>query len=177
MNTSEIVALLEANGLFERSITVERGAFLKKGGSIDTNIYFVEDGSLYIFIIDGEEEHIIRFGYKGSIIVSLDSFLTGKPSGFYIQAIKKTKLRIATKKSFLQFIRQSPAHQELWVSMLEGLVLQQIEREKDLLIQSPVERYKRVLKRSPQLFQQIPNKYIASYLRMSAETLSRLKKR
>ncbi|MCH5717306.1 cyclic nucleotide-binding domain-containing protein [Niabella hibiscisoli] len=61
--------------------------------------------------------------------------------------------------------------------MLEGLVVQQIEREKDLLIQSPRERYERVLKRSPQLFQEVANKYIAAYLRMSAETLSRLKKR
>lgn len=177
MNNSEIISLLEANGLFERSITVERGDFLKKGGSIDTNIYLVENGSLYVFIMDGEEERIIRFGYKGNIIVSLDSFLTGKPSGFYIQAIKKTKLSIATKEAFLHFMQQSEAGQKLQVSILEGLVLQQIEREKDLLIQSPAERYKRILKRSPQLFQQIPNKYIASYLRMSAETLSRLKKR
>ena len=43
------------------------------------------------------------------------------------------------------------------------------------LISSPKERYERVLKRSPQLFQEIPNKHIANYLRMSAETLSRLK--
>ena len=61
--------------------------------------------------------------------------------------------------------------------MLENLVVQQIEREKDLLTQSPRERYERVLKRSPQLFQEVANKYIATYLRMSPETLSRLKKR
>ena len=64
----------------------------------------------------------------------------------------------------------------MWTSMLEELVLQQIEREKDILTNSPKERYNRVLKRSPQLFQEIPNKYIANYLRMTPETLSRLKK-
>jgi hypothetical protein len=58
---------------------------------------------------------------------------------------------------------------------LEDLVLQQLEREKDLLINAPAERYERVLKRSPKLFQEVPNKYIANYLRMSPETLSRLK--
>ncbi|WP_317127531.1 MULTISPECIES: hypothetical protein [Chryseobacterium] len=64
----------------------------------------------------------------------------------------------------------------MWTIILEDLVLQQVEREKDLLISAPKERYERVLKRSPQLFQQIPDKYIANYLRMSPETLSRLKK-
>jgi len=59
---------------------------------------------------------------------------------------------------------------------LEQLTLQQLEREKDILTSSPLERYKRVLKRSPQLFQEIPNKYIADYLRMTPETLSRIKK-
>jgi hypothetical protein len=43
------------------------------------------------------------------------------------------------------------------------------------LINAPAERYERVLKRSPKLFQEVPNKYIANYLRMSPETLSRLK--
>ncbi len=56
------------------------------------------------------------------------------------------------------------------------LIYEQLEREKDILIHSPRKRYERVLKRSPQLFQEIPHKYIASYLRMSPETLSRIKK-
>lgn len=177
MNPSDIAALLDANGLFGRNITLERGDFLKKAGSIDTNIYYIEEGTVYAFIVDGDEERIVRFGYKGNIIVSLDSFLTESPSEFYIQAIKKCRVKIVTKKSFTGFIQRNEKGASLWTTMLENLVLQQIEREKDLLIQSPRERYERVLKRSPQLFQQVANKYIAAYLRMSPETLSRLKKR
>ena len=59
---------------------------------------------------------------------------------------------------------------------MEYLIYTQLEREKDILISSPHTRYERVLKRSPQVFQYVPHKYIASYLRMSPETLSRLKK-
>jgi len=65
---------------------------------------------------------------------------------------------------------------QIWLEVLNQLIYQQIEREQDLLITSPIERYKRVLQRSPLLFQEIPNKYIASYLRMTPETLSRIKK-
>jgi CRP/FNR family transcriptional regulator, anaerobic regulatory protein len=177
MNPADITVLFESNGLFEKEITLERGDFLKKAGSIDTNIYYIEAGAVYAFIVDDEEERIVRFGYSGNIIVSLDSFLTGQASEFYIQAIKKSQVKIVTKKSFTAFIQQNKNGAALWTMILENLVIQQIEREKDLLIQSPRERYERVLKRSPQLFQEVANKYIAAYLRMSAETLSRLKKR
>ena len=155
---------------------LKRNEFLKTYGMVDTNVYFVEEGSVRIFIEDGDEERIIRFGYRGNIIVSLDSFLSGKPSEFYIQAIKASTVKVASKKDFYEFINSNIENLKLWNSILEDLVLQQIEREKDLLYSSPKIRYERVLKRSPQLFQEIPNKYIANYLRMSPETLSRLKK-
>lgn len=168
--------MIEINHLYERTITLERNEYLKVKGSIDTNIYFVESGSLRVFILDDFDEQIIRFGYSNNIIVSLDSFLTEKPSDFYIQAIKKTIVRVIPKKAFINFIAESDQNKLFWTKILEDLVLQQMEREKDILISSPKERYNRVLKRSPKLFQEIPNKHIANYLRMSPETLSRLKK-
>ncbi|GAA0524966.1 Crp/Fnr family transcriptional regulator [Chitinophaga japonensis] len=176
MKTADIILKIKQGELPGKAITVARNELLKINGTVDTNIYFIESGSLRIFVLDGDEERIIRFGYKDNIIVSLDSFLSGRPSEFYMQAIKKTSLKVITKQAFLDFIRASEANLHTWVAVLENLVLQQIEREKDLLISAPRERYERVLKRSPQLFQQIPHKYIANYLRMTPETLSRLKK-
>ncbi len=164
------------NELFWTTKRLKRSELLKTSGSIDTNIYFVENGSVRIFIEDENEERIIRFGYKGNIIVSLDSFLSGRPSEFYIQAIKASVVKMASKEDFYDFVNSNNENLKLWSSILEDLVLQQIEREKDLLYSSPKIRYERVLKRSPKLFQEIPNKYIANYLRMSPETLSRLKK-
>ncbi|MBP9794204.1 MAG: Crp/Fnr family transcriptional regulator [Flavobacterium sp.] len=168
--------MTELKNLFEKKVTIERNEFLKVKGSIDTNIYFVESGSLRIFVLDDCEEQIIRFGYENDLIVSLDSFLTEKPSDFYIQAIKKTTVRVIPKKKFIEFINQNDTNKKLWITILEDLVVQQIEREKDILTSSPKLRFERVLKRSPKLFQEIPNKHIANYLRMSPETLSRLKK-
>lgn len=164
----------EIIGLSTKTITLERNEYLKVKGSIDTNVYYVESGSLKVFVLDDCEEQIIRFGYQGNIIVSLDSYLTNKPSEFYIQAIKKTVLRVITKAQLEAFL-QEDANRVLWAQILESLVLQQMEREVDILTSSPKERYRRVFERSPQLFQEIPSRYIANYLRMSAETLSRLK--
>lgn len=161
--------------LSQKKISIDRNEYLKVKGSIDTNVYYVESGSLRIFVLDNYEEQTIRFGYKDNLIVSLDSFLTGRPSDFYIQAIKKTTVHIITKQQVDDFLL-TDSNKTLWVSMLENLLVQQMEREVDILTSSPKERYERVLKRSPQLFQEIPLRHIANYLRMSAETLSRLRK-
>jgi len=161
--------------LSDKKITIGRNEFLKVKGSIDTNLYYVESGSLRIFVLDDYEEQTIRFGYKENLIVSLDSFLTGKPSDLYIQAIKKTVVKVVTKEQIDKYL-ENGNNQNLWIKILENLVVQQMEREIDILTNSPKERYERVLKRSPQLFQEVPNRHIANYLRMSAETLSRLKK-
>jgi len=165
----------EIISLSQKTIALERNEFLKVKGSIDTNIYYIESGSLSVFILDDCEEQIIRLGYQGNIIVALDTYLTGKPSDFYIQAIKKSTVKVITKLQMDNFLNKEE-NNLLWTKILEDLVLQQMEREVDILTSSPKERYLRVLKRSPQLFQQVPNRYIANYLRMSPETLSRLKK-
>lgn len=161
--------------LSDKEITIDRNEFLKVKGSIDTNLYYIVSGSLRIFVLDNYEEQTIRFGYTENLIVSLDSFLTGSPSNLYIQAIKKTIVKVVTKEQIDIFLEKEN-NQNLWTKILENLVVQQMEREIDILTNSPKERYERVLKRSPQLFQEIPNRHIANYLRMSAETLSRLKK-
>jgi CRP-like cAMP-binding protein len=172
----ELLKFLDENKLWKETKTYKRNEFIKLGNTIDTNLYFVVEGSLRIFIIHEDEEKVIRFGYKNSLITALDSFLTGKPSLFNIQVIKKTTVKIIARNTFNQLLKNHSFINDIWIKNLETLALQQIEREVDILTNSPKERYLRILKRSPQLFQEIPNKHIASYLRMSPETLSRMKK-
>ncbi|WP_339905922.1 cyclic nucleotide-binding domain-containing protein [uncultured Cyclobacterium sp.] len=170
------IAQIDKQHLWDKKLELNRKEYLKVKGSIDTNLYFVVSGSLRIYVLEEFDENIIRFGYKDNFIAALDSFISEKPSDLYIQAIKKTQLKVNKKASFMAFIDSSTENTKIWQMMLGDLIYQQMERERDILTSSPLERYKRVLARSPQLFQEIPNKYIASYLRMTPETLSRLKK-
>ena len=153
-----------------------RNAMLKTEGSVDTNIYYIESGSIRIFLYSEAEEHTIRFGYEHNFITALDSFISGQSSDLYMQAIRETEVKWVSKARYMEIIHSKPEYIALYNQLLEQLVLQQMEREQDLLINSPEERYRRVLKRSPKLFQEVPHKYIASYLRMTPETLSRVKK-
>lgn len=171
MNSMEALLTL----IYKRK-TLQRGELLKKEGSIDTHVYYIEEGSLKIYFMDGIHEQIIRFGYRTNLVVALDSFLEDKPSPLIIEAIKKVTIGIIPKQRIMEFFAERREQQQLWINILQSLVMQQLDREMDILTTSPEERYRRVLQRSPQLFQEVPNRYIANYLRMSAETLSRLKK-
>lgn len=162
--------------LWHKEIKLVRGAYLKVGGSTDTNLYYVVSGSLRIYFEDEYEEQIIRLAYQGNFIAAMDSFISDQASELYIQALKKTKLKMLTKAAYLKLIHQNSVNLDLWHQSMLQLIYEQLEREKDILTFSPLKRYQRVLKRSPQLFQEIPLKYIASYLRMTPETLSRIKK-
>lgn len=174
---SPLQALInELESQWSDTIVLKRNDFLVTPGQIHTNLYWIEEGSVRVFIEDKTEEHTIRFGYPNSIMGALDSFLNEKPTIFYIQAIKKCTLKVISKEEYLNFINSKKEFQEIWKAMLEDFVLQQIEREVDLITYSPQKRFERVFKRSPQLFQEIPQKYIASYLRMTPETLSRILK-
>ena len=159
-----------------KEIELKRNEFLGQMDVVDYHVYYIESGTVKVCLFIEDKEQIVRFGYKHNYLVHLDSFLTEKSTQFRIQAIKKCKLHRITKTAFQTFLSDSPENAKLWTRILEDLVLQQIDREIDLLTESPAERYNRVLKRSPQLFQEIPNKHIANYLRMTPETLSRLKK-
>ena len=168
--------ILQNQHILSSPSTVGKNEFIIQPGEIERNIYYVEDGALRVFLLTEFEESTIRFGYRNSFITSLPSFFNGEPSILYIQAIRKSKLRILEKQRFLSFIEEKPERKKLYHEFLQALVIQQMEREIDLLTFSPIERLKRVQERSPQLFQEIPSKYIASYLRMTPETLSRIRK-
>lgn len=173
---AQLYQKLEHEQLWDSELELRRNDFLKERGSLETRIFYINEGSLRMFYFDEEVEHITRFGYSGDLIAALDSFISEKPSEMIIQAIKKTKLKVISKKKYMDFIKNNPEMLDIWLKILEGLVYDQMQREHDLLLSSPHERYLRVMKRSPRVFQEIPHKLIASYLRMTPETLSRIKK-
>ncbi len=163
-------------GIIIKKKTFKREEFLKVANTLDTNIYFIESESVRVFFIENLEEHTLYFGHSNSIITALDSFLSNRKTALEIQALKKTEVGYLTKKEFLDFVNSKPVYLKLWNEVLKEIIIHQLDREKDLLIPSTEQRYQRVLKRKPELFQEIPHKYIASYLRMAPETLSRIKK-
>lgn len=177
---SPITALrtyLSKHNLWHKTIELKRGDHLHMAGAVDDNIYHVESGLLRSYVLVNDDEQIIRFGYQGDFVVAMDSFFTGQPTILYCEALRKTTVRIIKRAKYEAAIVNDPALNKIWQKILSWMVIGQLEREIDLLTNEPSERYRRVLERSPRLFQEVPAKYIANYLRMTPETLSRLKGR
>lgn len=168
------LAAIEQSGILRDVETHPRGYRLIHPGETERYVYFIESGAFRVFFEHEDEEYITRLAYSGDLITALDSFLKGGPTTFYIEALRSSKIRRALKTDYLDLIHANPELQAIWEELLNDLVFQQLERERDLLIPSPQERFDRVMKRSPKLFAEVPLKYIAAYLRMTPETLSRI---
>lgn len=167
----------EYRHLWSRALTVKRHEYMVQEGDAKAPwMFYVEGGAVRVTRHINGEEVTIRLGYPGSLLSALPSFLEDLPATYSIQALKASKLWAMHRKDLLAALETDTALARFWHSATVQLIREQLEREIDILTPSPAERYRRVLARSPRLFQEIPNKYIASYLRMTAETLSRLQK-
>lgn len=158
-----------------KKVTFQKNDYLSIAGDTEKYLYFIISGAVRVIYPTNEEDFTLRFGYKNSIISSLDSFITNKPSQFYLQALRKTSAYQISKIQYQKYIQSSSTILTIHNQLIENLVVGMLDREIDLLTTSPATRLKRLITRSPQVFQEIPLKYIASYLRMTPETLSRLR--
>lgn len=153
---------------------IRRGETLIRPGDTERWVYFIQKGAFRIFRIISDEEYITRLAYSGEAITALDSFINQSPTQYFIEAIRSAKIRKCSLSDYRKFLASSPEGLHFWEAQQSALILQQMERELDLQIERPAERVTRVLARSPRLFEEIPLKYIAHYLRMTPETLSRV---
>lgn len=111
---SNFIEKIDQQNLWDNKLELSRKEHLKVKGSIDTNLYFVVSGSLRIYVLDEFEENIIRFGYKNNFIASLDCFISEQPSDLYIQAIKKTELKVIKKTTFMNLVESSEENTKIW---------------------------------------------------------------
>lgn len=169
-------AALTSNEIAWEPLELKRGEYLICAGERERSLSFVEQGALRAYTLLGDEEFTIRFAYTGSIAASIPAYFSDQPSEVSIQAIRHSRLLRAHKTDFEAYMAKNTERLNTYNALLKELMGTFYEREVDLLISSPAERLERVRQRSPQLFQEVPHKYIASYLRMTPETLSRMLK-
>ncbi|WP_051718475.1 Crp/Fnr family transcriptional regulator [Hymenobacter sp. IS2118] len=158
-----------------RTLRVGRHDFLVSPGQTEQYLYFCHHGSLRIFYPTASEEICVGFVHAGEMVCAFPSFAMGKPSEYAIQALQATGLIAITRSEFQTCLDRSPGLARLWRAELEKVLIGRMEHEIDLLLPEPAQRLERLRKRSPHIFQQVPKKYLASYLRMTPETLSRLR--
>ncbi len=154
--------------------TVLRNAFIDPPHMANGNMYLVKKGAVKICLFNNDKETILNFATEGEIVCNLISFLTGRPSKVYLQAIKKTELIGMPKTTFDRLLNSDRQFSFHYQKALEIKIVEILNRHLIHFTHSPQQRIDLLLQQKPDIFQQIPKRYIAYYLGLVPETLSRL---
>jgi CRP-like cAMP-binding protein len=156
----------------------KKNEFLLKEGEVCRNVYFLINGFLRMFYVDDDGNEInYRFADKDNFLVDFQSFLTQRPSHFYWQAMQDAELFALSYQDIHNLYTASPAWNNFGRLIAERVYLQLNERVEMLLFMTPEERYKYLLDTKPELFMQVSQFHLSSYLGIKPESLSRLRKR
>ena len=158
--------------------TVRKKEHYLRAGEISRATAYVNKGCLRQYIIgDHGKEIIIQFALEDWWIGDLESFHYEKPSAFYIQALEDSELMLLSRKNFLRVCVELPKYKIFHDEKVQRNHFATLKRLSMAKLGTPEEKYIHLMKEQPQLFQRVPLHYIASYLGIEPESLSRLRKR
>lgn len=147
-------------------IKVKKGQILQSSGERNTKAYTVESGLLRSYSIDEHgKEHIFMFAPEGWIIS--DAHLSDEDSLLFIDALEDSEIVVLEKSLSIQPLFAKKLIRRM--SVIQKRILM-------LMSSSAIERYDHFIKTYPDITQRVPQKMIASYLGITPEALSRVKK-
>ncbi|MBV6640305.1 MAG: Crp/Fnr family transcriptional regulator [Cyclobacteriaceae bacterium] len=159
-------------------VQLERKAYLLKKGDPSNHMRFISAGCLKAFSIDEQgNEHILQFGISGWWVNDLYAYLTEKPSTFFVQAITKSTVLQIHRDRLNKLYDEVPMMDRFFrIKTQNGYVALQ-ERTIHNMSQPAENRYLEFINRYREMEQQIPQYMIASYLGVTPEHLSALRKK
>lgn len=162
----------------QRRVISKKTVFLKLN-AIENQISFIESGVVRLYIPKDNPEKEITFGFsfKDQFISAYDSFLTQEPSAYELQALTETTLLSITYDDLQAVYNTTQIGNLIGRLTAERLFLLKSSREQNLLNLTAEERYLKLFKERPELLKVIPLKYISSYIGVTAQALSRIRKR
>jgi len=153
------------------------GEFLQRGGDITTHAAFIASGCLRNYVIDAKgKEHIVQFAPEHWWLADAISLNTGTPSQYFYAAIEDSDVLLIDGTGQQQIVDRVPGYS---AAMRAGI--QKHAAAKDLRIVKALsatasERYLDFMNTFPTVAQRVPQWMVASYLGVSPETISRIRK-
>lgn len=144
-------------------------------GEQENYLNFIVKGLVRKYFPKGREEMITQIAKEGELISSSVSFLSGSPSTYTIETIEPTTFISLSKQVIEELYRIDAKWQRAGRLITTDLLLQKEYWELDRMKYTTKERFLRFLTSNGDLFQRVPQKYLASYLNIQPETFSRLK--
>ena len=154
-----------------------KGEFLLLEGGIAKSFYFNLSGFVRLFYTREGEERTAYFYPEKTFISPYESFVHQQPSTFSLQATEDTDVVEISLEASVELLAFSPKFEALARIAMEDELIAHQKMIAFLLTLSPEERYQQLLNEQPNIFQRIPQHYLASYIGVKPESLSRIKRR
>lgn len=164
---SSLTALLQPQKYRHRT-------FIQTPGETTTTIAFVAKGLIRQYKPTDEQDAMYDICHEDNILFSMESLISQTPSPLYIQTLEPTIIYAIDYQELKQLATRLPEISELLTRLLERYIMRMARRQHYLDL-PPVERYLALMDIDSEIIRRTPLKYVAWYLRMAPETLSRVR--
>lgn len=154
---------------------VKRGQYLLRPGEVCKDFIFIGSGCVRYYV-PADIELTVWLAFPNNLGSEIQSFISGEPSKFFLQAIEDTELYLLPKSSLVACYQTLPWTQEMIRKIWEEGIVHMIDRMISLQSEPAEKRYLDLIK-DPDYLRMIPQKYLASYLGVTPTSLSRIRKK
>lgn len=155
---------------------LKRNDIIIEAGVLNSNVYIVKEGIIRFSDMNGDKERTFAFALPGTMFMSKHSFFKGLPSYYQVTACCDTTVLYTSKQTYYNIIN---THHRLALWMLNyayGELFFQEYKNANIQNGNAKERFKSILGDRPQLIRDVPQKILASYLGITPEYFSHLKR-
>ncbi|MBS1652195.1 MAG: Crp/Fnr family transcriptional regulator [Bacteroidetes bacterium] len=153
----------------------KKGTNVQDIGHTCKTIYFVKSGVVRVYYYKDAIDITESFEFENAFVARAESLFTGKPSQKAIEAIEDTTMIAIDSYRLFNLFDNHPDLERLFRKIIESSYVSTVQRIESLQFNTAEERYKSLLKASPNVLKRIPLKYIASYLGITQVSLSRIR--
>jgi CRP-like cAMP-binding protein len=146
-------------------------------GKISNELGFVDAGVVRNYTVNEAGEEVTRYFFQeNQFIADLESYYSRKPSTYPLQAVIASRINYVKRQDFERLTEKIPQLFILTKSLSEALLLNKLKDNDFLNFGTATDKYRAFIKRYPDLALHVPLQYIASYLKITPQSLSRIRK-
>jgi CRP/FNR family transcriptional regulator, anaerobic regulatory protein len=157
-------------------VAFRKNEIIKHAGETEKYGYFILTGSAGVFVWKGNNYVCLDLFYEGVFLADYMSLITRQPTELETVALENAEM-LRISRDNMDRMKQTPVGQLLFLVSAETTFVEKQQQQIDLLLKTAEQRYADLLEKQPNLILRTPQKHIASYLGITTQSLSRIRKK